>query len=87
MDKFSEREDQMMFYAFRYCLGRMTYAVDDCARYLIANWDRLSENSQKLIVKEINEALEKAKAGHPGYPAGHQCDIDSWTRVLERANQ
>ena len=29
--KFSENDAEMIFYAFRYCLGRRTYAVSDFA--------------------------------------------------------
>ena len=80
MDRFSEIEDSITFYAFRYCLGRMTYAVDTCARYLIHNWDRLSENTQSLIVDEIIEAISKERAGM-------ECDVESWKAVLRKAEE
>lgn len=78
--EFTQSEDHMVFYAFRYCLGRQTYAVSHCAEYLVLHWDRVSANSKDLIVKEINEAIESGRAGAA-------CDIDSWLQVLDRATE
>ncbi len=57
MESSSKIDSAMAVYAFRYCLGRQTYAVSDCVSWLIANWDILEENDQKLIIKETREAL------------------------------
>lgn len=49
--------NSMAVYAFRYCLGRETYAVSDCVEWLIANWDSLTKSSQNLMIHEIKEAF------------------------------
>ena len=33
--------DWMIVYSFRYCLGRMTYAVSDFVEWAIENWDNI----------------------------------------------
>ncbi len=49
--------EDIMFYAFRYALGRHTYAVSDVARHLIANKGKISGRTRTLIAKEIAEHL------------------------------
>lgn len=66
--------DLACFYAFRYALGRTSYAVSEVADLLCRNWHLIDENHQKLIHKEIDEALELRRAGHP-------CDEDQWRMV------
>ena len=67
----------IFFYAFRYCLGRMTYAVGVMAEYLIANADKIDEKHRHLIVSEITEAINNNSAGH-------QMDVEQWERVRAR---
>lgn len=69
-------QDTLMFYAFRYVLGRMTYAVSDVVELIIRYKSIISENHKSLMIKEINEAIEN---GH----AGMDCDISEWKNVLE----
>lgn len=65
-----------LIYAFRYALGRMTYAVSDVGDALIANRDALTPDWRQQIVQDINNAI----AG--GY-AGHACDIERWREVAK----
>ena len=69
-------DEEILFYAFRYALGRMTYAVGTVSDCIIRNWDNLSEHKQTLIQKEINEAIERDNYG---------MDMDkvSWKRILQ----
>jgi len=67
----------MVIWAFRYCLGRSTYAVSDCVSYLLENWKFLEEHTKELIVREIDEAFEK---GH----CGMRMDQEQWNRILEK---
>lgn len=50
--------EDIVFYAFRYCLGRQTYCVSDCVKNLKSIWNKLSEQTRKLICKEINIFLD-----------------------------
>lgn len=69
-------QDTILFYAFRYALGRTTYAASDMADMIIKYKDVLSENNKYLIKKEINRAIESLKGGM-------RCDAESWYKVLE----
>lgn len=60
---------EILIYTFRYCLGRRTYAVNDCVEYLHSYW-------QELIHKEINEAIDRNDAGA-------DFDVRNWRKVLE----
>ena len=72
---FDQKTDFMIFCAFRYCLGRMTYAVSICADYLTAHWRKLHPDTQKMIHQEIQKAFERSEYGH-------ECDYEDWQRVL-----
>ena len=47
--------EDILFYAFRYALGRRTYAVAEVASELRAHTPTLSNKTKALIIKEINE--------------------------------
>ena len=55
--------DWMIIGAFRYCLGRMTYIVSDCTEWLIDNKNDIDRCTREIIVKEINDALDRDRAG------------------------
>jgi hypothetical protein len=69
-------DEEILFYAFRYTLGRMTYAVSTVSDCIIKNWDELSTNKQTLIQKEIIEAINSDNVG---------MDMDriAWERILK----
>ena len=75
----------MALAAFRYCLGRMTYIVGDCERWIFANWEHFPENVKKLIQreveKEINRDDEARAEGREHKPLGHDCDRAAWVLV------
>lgn len=66
----------ILFYAFRYCLGRSTYAVNDCVQELTKNWEVLNTNDKNLIHKEIKHAIETNRAGM-------DMDVKQWEKILE----
>ena len=71
-NKITVTEDQL-FWMFRYCLSRKTYAVSDGADAIIANWKSLSLNTKKMIKKEINNVYDMLPSP----------DRETWERVLE----
>lgn len=78
--------DQMMVIAaFRYCLGRMTYVVEDCARWIITNWDQFSDNTKFVIQRDLEEEFrrddEAREIGSTYKPLGQDCDRNQWERV------
>ena len=72
-------ERDLLIYAFRYALGRRTYAVSTIVELLKSNWDTLSEGDKWLYINEIKEYKEIY--GEKGL--GDLCDISSWNSVLE----
>ena len=66
--------------AFRYALGRQSYAgssyaVSSVVNAIIENWGQFDANENDLFKREIRAAIE---AGH----AGADMDIKQWTRIL-----
>jgi hypothetical protein len=70
----------MIVYSFRYALGRQTYATSDMSNIIVKYWDDLREAEQKLIVKEIEQAIVENKAGW-------DIDIKSWQCVLAKGRE
>lgn len=67
-------DDGVLFCAFRYALGRMTYVVDDVATAIERNADKIEPKLCDLMCKEINDALSRGQAGH-------DIDIARWRDV------
>lgn len=72
-----EVPETMIFWAFRYCINRSSYAVGDCVDSLIKCWDKLPDTTKERIKKEINEKLNK------DIEYMDKCDIDSWKVILD----
>ena len=66
----------ILFYAFRYALGRQTYAVATVVDEIIEHWNEINNSDQELYHKEIKEAIEQGRAGS-------QIDINQWRFVLD----
>jgi hypothetical protein len=63
-----------LMYAFRYALGRRSYAVSDVARALIEHRGALRPQWQAQIVERISEAIDEGAAGD-------ESDVEQWRRV------
>lgn len=71
-----ELNKDILFYAFRYALGRKTYVVDKVVDSIILNWDKLELSTKRVMNNEITQAImDKA--------AGHKMDVDKWKEILE----
>ena len=82
------RDELMAVCAVRYCLGRQTYIVHECAVWLAAQWPRLSPETQVLIRRDIEEAIaddDQARAREVDrampLPLGMNMDRDSWVAL------
>ena len=73
------KNENILFYAFRYALGRKTYVVSDVVECLINNWDNLKEHTQERIIMEIKSAISKDNAGT-------ECDVKEWNKILKIKN-
>lgn len=49
--------DWLVWCAVRYCLPRSSYIVGTCCEWLKANWDKLPENTRRLIQKDVEREL------------------------------
>lgn len=58
-DLMGSDESEVLFLAFRYCFGRMTYAVNTFISYATKNIGRIQIEELNLMLKEINEASSK----------------------------
>ena len=85
LDAISGHGHLMVIAATRYCLGRMTYIVSDCADWLIKIWPLLSPSTQRIVRLDIEEAFERddadREAGRTYKALGHDCDRHQWARV------
>jgi hypothetical protein len=68
-------EDLILFCAFRYALGRMTYMVSVVVETMIANWDQVDPVDRAKYKEEIRVAINKGRAGM-------DIDVDEWNRIL-----
>ena len=79
------RDDLMAIAAVRYCLGRMTYIVGECADWLIEQWPNIAPSARAVIERDVEEAFAsdvKARMRGDQYkPLGMDCDRAQWERV------
>ena len=72
--------------AFRYYLGRTSYAVGDFCSALIKAWPDLPDTARGIISHELGAAFLKddvcREAGSDCIPLGHNCDREQWERVM-----
>lgn len=66
----------ILFYAFRYALGRMTFAPSDVVKHLEAEWPRIDQNHRRLIQKEIQEMDDRGGLGM-------DCDVAQWQKIMK----
>lgn len=79
------RDDMMAIAAVRYCLGRMTYIVSDCADWLIAHWPDICQNARIVIQRDVQDAFveddDGRRRGESYRRLGMDCDRQQWERV------
>jgi len=71
-----EKQRELLIYAFRYTLGRSTYAPHTIVEILKLRWEVLSDADKRLFQREIREAIEHDNAGH-------DCDKKAWQSILD----
>ena len=82
---FRDTPSMIVFWSFRYFLGRMTIATCMFAEDLAKAWPYLEPNTQSLIMRELEEEFKRdddARAENKNYkPLGHDCDRAAWQKV------
>jgi len=80
---------ELVFFAFRYFLGRCTIATCRFADNLAMAYPLLEKRYQDLIRRELDEAFardDRERKGKPSYwhgELGHACDRESWDKVRQ----
>lgn len=69
----NEFNGDIVFFAFRYALGRKSYATSLVADYLKLHIDKISQRDIKLYIKEIEETEV----------LGMNIDKEIWTNLKE----
>lgn len=72
--------EDILFYAFRYTLGRMTYAVSTVAQEIILHAPEIHRKTRDTMTKEIRKALAEDTAGM-------EMDRKQWEAVLAKLNE
>ena len=78
-----EVPEDFVIYAFRYCLGRQSYAVGWMTDWLTKNWKELSIKLKELIQREIKEANDRFIKHTDIYSMGMDCDREAWLALLK----
>jgi hypothetical protein len=74
-----ERElAHILLCSFRYSLGRSTYIVSECRRWLEKYWDIFPEQWKEQICNDIQQSIDADRAGM-------KCDREDWIAVLRFA--
>ncbi len=85
IESFTGTPSDLVFWSFRYFLGRMTIATCSFANSLAKAWPHLDEDVQKLIMNELEQEFEQddiARAENQDYkPLGHDWDREAWQKV------
>ena len=85
MAKKLEINEDVFYCIYRYALGRMTGIVWSVCDEIIRLWPDLSENSQVMLKREIEDAFAKddrdRENGNGHWLLGMDCDRRQWERV------
>ncbi len=67
--------EDVLFWAFRYCLHREIADNNNGITAVIRNWDNISESTKRKILYEIRQHLAKKN----GF-------VDEWDKVIKHAD-
>lgn len=77
MDINDSEQRELMIYAFRYALGRMSSSVSTMVDVLERNWSSFSIHDKELIQREIKFATSNECIGM-------KCDKEQWQKLLDK---
>lgn len=70
-------QEDILFFAFRYCLGRKTYAVSTVVEAIIYSWPHISARTKRMMKREIVDYKNK------NFSVGHlYIDDPEWMKIL-----
>jgi hypothetical protein len=65
----------IIFYAFRYALGRKTYVVAEVVNHIVKNWTQIHPCEREAMKNEVAFSISQHTAGMP-------MDVEQWERIL-----
>lgn len=74
-DCMPNEDENVLFFAFRYALGRRTAAVSILVVAIQNKWSVIPFHTKEQMKREIREAIESKRAGD-------DCDVAQWVKVL-----
>lgn len=74
-------EEEIIVYAVRYAVGRMSYAVHNVSEYVASQKDSLSNLCKRAIIRDILSTIEDYHA--VGRTCGMEIDERCWLRLVE----
>lgn len=88
--RFTQKDSQIVFCAFRYCLGRMSYIVSTFTEYATAYIRHIWTHDLQLMEKEITEQerfdverpLKFGDSIHQSH-LGMECDKSDWLKLRD----
>jgi len=73
----------LCIWAFRYCLGRSSYVVDDFVDDFIKNYESIPQGAKIVILKELGYALNGKKKDNSAYIFGDDCCKETWVKLYK----
>jgi hypothetical protein len=68
-------DENILFFAMRYALGRKTCAPEIVVGKIEELWQSIRPYTREMMHREISHAIFHGVAGDP-------CDVETWSRVL-----
>lgn len=68
--------------AVRYARGRATYAVRETVDWVIAHWDDLSDNTRRVIARDVREECRHRRDTYTQRTTITRIDDPDWNRLL-----
>lgn len=73
--------DWMVVNAFRYALGRRSYAVGETADEIRRLWPRLSDDTRRVILRDLDKHIELHRSGAAN--PFRDMDLDIWVNLQD----
>lgn len=85
MESTGDESMTIIFYAFRYCLTRRSYAVGDMCNYVRKHGHKFDDRTRKLMVHELKEEFARDDRGIVQQNQAMECQGEpEWTANRHR---
>lgn len=81
------RDEFLVIGAVRYARGRATYVVKETVDWVIAHWDDLSDNTRRVIARDVREECRHRRDTYPQRTTLTRIDDPDWQRLLNHIKE